>query len=235
MKLSIIIPVYNEAKTIKEIIDRVENADVLNFEKEIIAVDDGSTDGTEDILKNIEYKMRNTGNISRFIFSITNDGKGATLKKGLEVATGDFILIQDADLEYTPANYPKLLKPILNQETEIVFGSRFLQKNKRNYFYAAGNILTTKLFNLIFKTELTDVATCYKIFPRKIIPELLKISDNDFVFDVIKLTAVLVKNGYSIKEAPIDYFPRWHNEGKKLKLKHGLRILWALFKENSKR
>ena len=223
-KLSIIVPVYNEIATIEKVLVEIKNADTLNFEKEIIVVDDNSTDGTKQALKETEDGQK------KIIFSDKNEGKGAVIKRGLVIATGDYILIQDADLEYTPKNYPKLLKPILEKETEVIFGSRFLQKNKRNYFYAFGNIIATRIFNLIFKTNLTDLATCYKIFPKKLIPRLLEIKENDFVFDVIQLTATIIKNGYTIKEIPIDYFPRWHREGKKLKLKHGFKIFFSLFK-----
>lgn len=222
MRLSIVIPVYNEAPTIGEVLAAIQNANTLDFDKEIIVVDDYSTDGTREILKEIRDE-----NI-KIIFGDKNGGKGAALKKGFAATTGDYILIQDADLEYTPANYPQLLAPILKGETEVVFGSRFLQKNKRNYFYAFGNIIATRLFNSIFKTNLTDLATCYKIFPKKLIPDLLKIEANDFVFDVVKLTATITRNGYTIKEIPIDHFPRWHKEGKKLKLKHGLKIIGNL-------
>ncbi len=230
-KLSIIVPVYNEIKTIGKILEEIKNADTLNFEKEIIVVNDKSTDGTTELLQQFGNKQQETNDKIRIIFSQTNSGKGAALKKGFAIATGDYILIQDADLEYTPKNYPKLLLPIINQESEIVFGSRFLQKNKRNYFYAFGNIIATKIFNLIFKTHLTDLATCYKIFPKNLIPKFLEIKENDFVFDVVKLTTIIIKNGYTIKEIPIDYFPRWRKEGKKLKLKHGIKIFYNLFKE----
>lgn len=231
MKLSIIIPVYNEVQTIAEILAEVERADILGCEKEIIVVDDGSTDGTREVLQkkngSIEQRMC-------VIFRTLNGGKGAALKDGLHIATGDYILIQDADMEYPPAeNYPVLLKPIIEKQTDVVFGSRYLKKNKRNHFYSLGNKILTAFFNFIFKTHLTDFATCYKIFPRKLIPQLLEIKDDDFVFDVVQLTAVIAKNRYRIKEVPIDYIPRWYSSGKKLKLKHGLRILSALLMSGS--
>ena len=221
MKLSIIIPVHNESFTLSNLIKKVMEVKIP-FKKEIIVVDDGSTDGG---IKKLNQKM-----INRLITFKKRKGKGAALKAGLKVVTGDYILLQDADLEYNPQNYPQLLAPILAKKTEVVFGSRYLKRNKRNHIYSIGNIVITHLFNWFFDTLLTDISTCYKIFPRILIKELLLVPDEDFVFDVLRLTQVIVKNEYTIVEVPIDYNPRTYREGKKLKLTNGFKILFTLTK-----
>ncbi|MEN9880968.1 MAG: hypothetical protein RLZZ308_151 [Candidatus Parcubacteria bacterium] len=213
MKLSIIIPVFNEKNNIKTILEAVKKADTNQFEKEIIVVDDYSTDGSREILaQDTDITL---------ILAEKNKGKGAAIKLGLPCVTGDFILFQDADMEYSPDNYKDLLHKVSNET--VVFGSRYLQKNKRNHL-SSGAQMVNYLFNILFATKITDVATCYKIFPASLQKDLLKIKDNDFVFDVIQASIVPIKKGLMIEEVPIVYNPRTYKEGKKLKIKHGIRI-----------
>ncbi|HEX7724429.1 MAG TPA: glycosyltransferase [Candidatus Paceibacterota bacterium] len=223
--LSIVIPVYNEKSTIRDILRRVDEAALPSgWTKEVIIVDDGSTDGTRAILGNTADLDITTPH--SIILSAVNGGKGAALKAGFAAARGDYIVIQDADSEYDPAEYGRLLAPIISGETRVVFGSRTLGRNKvplsRIYFY--GGLFVTRIFNLFFNTRTTDVATCYKVFPREFVPELLKQRSNDFVFDVVDLSYVLMKHE-RIAEVPISYDSRDNSEGKKINWKHGLRCL----------
>lgn len=222
-KLSIIIPVFNEGKTIEEIIKRVTKAPTPQYEKEIIVVDDGSNDGTEKILKNLAEKFH-------FIFlqHSKNFGKGSAIKTALKKATGDFILIQDADLEYDPSDYQNLLSA-LNQNFPIVYGSRNLGKAKRGYFlYFLGGRLLTALLNTMFGSNLTDVTTCYKLFRSDILKKI-DLRANGFEF-CEEVTIKILKSGYSIKEIPIHYYPRKFSEGKKIRFFHGLIGIWTIIK-----
>ncbi len=219
MILSIIIPVYNEFGTIQEVIQKVQRAQLpTGWKKEIIVVDDSSTDGTHTILRNVDSGIR-------VIFQKENGGKGSALKVGFAIATGDYILIQDADSEYDPQDYVALLQPIIEGKTNVVFGSRVLNTNSvpfsRIYFY--GGLLITKIFNILFGTKITDVATCYKVFPREYVKEAISLSANDFVFDVIELTDLLLRKNRNIIEIPIRYVSRKKTEGKKLNWRHGWR------------
>lgn len=224
-KLSIVIPAYNEVKTVGEVIQRVVTVVLpAGIEKEIIVVDDGSTDGTGGILKNYQDGFR-------IIFRAKNGGKGAALKEGFRAATGDYILIQDADLEYDPNDYLALIKPVLEGRADVVFGSRVLQKNNvpfsRFYFY--GGLTITKVFNLLFSSSLTDVATCYKLFPTHLVPLTLRLPSDDFVFDVVELTHFLASRS-KIVEVPILYRSRPRGEGKKLNWRHGVRCFFAMLR-----
>ena len=222
-KLSIIIPCYNEEKTIEELLNKVIDVELPeNWKKEIIVVDDGSTDNTKNILKKYKDKVK-------IIFKNKNEGKGAALKEGLKHVTGDYILIQDADLEYDPNDYIKLLEPINKNEAQIVIGVR--KFNKFNLFYFGGKILT-KIFNLFLGSNFSDNATCYKLFPRKLIPQILKYKENDFSFDNVCLSYELFKSGLKIKEIEINYNPR--KEGKKIKIKDGFIVLFKIFDIYSK-
>ncbi len=226
-KLSILIPVYNEEKTILETIKKVSGVVLPHWETEIIVIDDGSTDNTPKILNEIEK----TSDVT-VIYGKENLGKGGALKHGLSFANGDWILIQDADLEYNPNDYQALLSPIEKGEADVVFGSRFLKKNKRNsILYTIEDIVATFMFNRIYHTHLTDITTCYKIFPQKIIPNLLPIEDNDFVFDVIRLSEEIAREKLSIKEVPISYNPRWYKEGKKMTFSHNIAIVKILIRK----
>jgi len=223
-KLSIIIPCFNEKQTIAKVLLNVKKVKLpRGWNKEVIVVDDFSTDGTRD-------DLRGYSNI-KLILREKNGGKGAALKDGFKTANGDYILIQDADLEYDPKDYIRLLKPILKGESEIVFGSRILKKNNvpfsKSYFY--GGLLISKIFNLLFGTKLSDVATCYKLFPRYLVPRLIYLPSNDFVFDVIELTHQLIVSDKVI-EVPINYKPRSKKEGKKINWRHGIRCLFAILR-----
>lgn len=228
MKLSIIIPVFNEEKTIEALIKKVE-AISLPIEKEIIVVDDGSSDNTKEIL----LKLRNQFN---FIFKEhkENRGKGAAIKTGLQETSGDIILIQDADLEYDPNDYQKLIEPFLNQKAEVVYGSRQLGKNKRGSwsFYWGGRVLTL-VANLLYGLKITDESTGYKVFKREII-ENLDLESEGFEF-CPEVTAKIGKRGIKIYEVPISYQPRSKKEGKKIRWKDGLKALWVLIKYKFKK
>lgn len=217
-KLSIVIPVFNEIATIEEVVKRVMAAALpVGWSNEIIIVDDCSTDGTHLILKKIDRSCE-------IITCTENAGKGAALRKGFKVATGDYILIQDADLEYDPADYSSLLKPIDEGASDVVFGSRTLGRNKvplnRIFFY--GGLLITKFFNFMFRSRFTDVATCYKVFPRTYVDGLLKLPSDDFVYDVVELSHYLHRRT-RIQEVPIRYESRGSEEGKKISWRHGFR------------
>lgn len=221
-KVSIVIPIYNEKKTLEEIVARVEGAPVLGLDKEIVLIDDSSTDGTRDILKIMEARHR-------VIYHQNNQGKGAALRTGFKEATGDIILIQDADFEYDPQEFPKLLRPILDGRADIVYGSRNLQHNPRfrkSYYW--GSIIISKFTNLFYGCRLTDVYTCYKAFKAPILKQM-KLESNGFDIEE-ELTAKALKNGHKIIEVPINYHPRNIQDGKKIRPKDGLIALWKIIK-----
>lgn len=222
LKLSVIIPCFNEEKTIEEILARVEKAFLPDgWQREIIIVDDFSTDGTRGKLEKYSHKHN-------IILREKNGGKGAALKSGLEKASGDFVLIQDADLEYDPNDYQRLIEA-LDEKHQVVFGSRLRQEN--DYFsliYLYGSEMLTKVFNLFFGSQFTDITTCYKLFPREVIPSLLSWPENDFVFDAVYLTYELNKWNGEVVEVPINYSPRSREEGKKVNWRHGVKALLAM-------
>jgi len=223
MKLSILIPVYNEKTTILKVLDIIKKVKLGNIGKEIIIVDDGSTDGTREILKNLNKK-----NIKIF-FHKKNQGKGAAIKTGLKYITGDIILIQDADLEYDPNDYPKLLEPILKGKANIVYGSRFLKKHRpKYYFYYLGNLALNLFISLLYQKRITDMETCYKVFKRDIIKNIrLKAKGFDFEPEI---TTKIIKKGHKIIEVPIEYRCRSFKEGKKINWKDGIKALWYIIK-----
>jgi glycosyltransferase involved in cell wall biosynthesis len=220
MLLSVIMPVYNERDTLTEILSRVEAVPV---DKEIIIVDDGSTDGTRQILKDIKAE-----NI-KVIFHERNQGKGAAIKTGLREATGDVVIMQDADLEYDPMDYLKLIPLIQSGEAQVVFGSRTLGSKERSYHrYYWGGQFVTFVANLLYGLKITDEPTCYKMF-RKEVMEQIKLDCIGFEF-CPEVTAKVARLGYTIHEVPVSYHPRSFKEGKKIKWKDGLIAIWTLLK-----
>lgn len=220
MILSVIIPAYNEAETIREIVERVKQVDV---EKEIIVVDDGSTDGTTKILESLQSPGVTTA------FHERNQGKGAAIRTGVERATGDYVIIQDADLEYDPHEYSILLAPLLGGKADVVYGSRFKGKLERmSPVQWLGNRFLTLTTNLLYGTALSDMETCYKVIPTRILKDI-KLESRGFEFEP-EITAKLLRRGYRILEIPISYVGRSSNEGKKIGWRHGWPALRALVK-----
>ncbi len=226
MKISVVIPVYNEAKTIKEIISRVQ---AVALEKEIIIVDDSSTDGTCEQLREFSQDQENV----KVIYHDRNRGKGAALRTGFDSITGDIVIIQDADLEYDPREYPRLLEPILDNRADVVYGSRFLGGPHRVFFFwhYAGNKFLTLISNLLTNLNLTDMETCYKVFRSNILKDIT-LKSNRFGFEP-EFTAKIAKKGYRIYEVPISYSGRNYSEGKKITWKDGIvaifTIIWFRF------
>lgn len=223
MKLSVVIPVYNERGTIQELLRRVRAAPV-DAEKEIVAVDDCSSDGTRDILS----QETQAGDL-KLVFHTVNMGKGAAVRSGLAQTTGDVILIQDADLEYDPDDYPALLRPILRQRAKVVYGSRFLGEHKAMLFWhSLGNNFLTLAANVLYDSSLTDMETCYKVFTREV-ADRIRLRSPRWGFDP-EITARILKMGYRIYEVPISYTGREFAEGKKISWRDGLVVLWTLLK-----
>lgn len=222
MKLSVIIPVFNEADHIREILKRVQAAKLA---KEIIVVDDGSSDGTREVLKKLDGR-----NKVRVIPHEKNLGKGAAVVTGLKAAKGDVLLIQDADLEYDPRDYPALLQPIREGVADVVYGSRFLGGPHRvtMFWHLVANQLLTLLTNVLYNTILTDMETGYKVFRRKVI-ENMPIRARRFDFEP-EFTAKVLKRHYRIYEVPISFNPRDYSQGKKIKLKDAFEAVWTLLK-----
>jgi len=223
MKLSVIIPVFNEKSTIEEIIRRVKEADV-GLDKEIIIVDDYSQDGTRQILENLK------GSNLKIYFHDRNIGKGAALQTGFSKAEGDIILIQDADLEYNPQDYPKLLEPILDGRADVVYGSRFLGGPHRVLFFwhYVGNKILTTLSNIISNLNLNDMETCYKVFKKEIL-EGIKLKSKRFGFEP-EFTIKVAKLKSRIYEVPVSYSGRDYSEGKKISWKDGIAAIFHIIK-----
>lgn len=219
--LSVIIPVYNEKTTISEVIEKVSNVE-LPIEKEIIVVDDGSTDGT------VESLASSQGKITKTYLTPINIGKGAAVRIGLTLVKGDIILIQDADLELNPNEYNQLIQPILEGKTSVVYGSRFLGENGVAPLRRFANYFLTFITNIFFKTKLTDMETAYKVFTSEV-AKCLNLEAKQFDIEP-EITAQIAKNGYKILEVPISYRPRTKFEGKKIKWKDGVKALWTLLK-----
>ena len=234
MKLSIILPAFNEKNTILEILRQVSNLDIGVIEKEIIIIDDGSTDGTTEILKNLKNSYLKDP--YQVVYHPKNLGKGAALKNGFQRAKGDIILIQDADLECDPRNYLNLIKPITDEGFDVVFGSR-LKKEEFQHFslcYYLGNKITTKFSNLLTGLNITDMWTGYKVFQKRVIEEILpNITAQRFDIEP-ELTALIAKNKYRILEVPLYFIgePRTKEEGKKINWKDGLLSFWHIIKFN---
>lgn len=226
MRLSIIIPAYNESGTIKQVLDRVADADVLDWEKEIIIVDDGSTDNSKVKMQNAksQFKIQNL-NIIRHE---KNLGKGAAIRTALNYATGDYAIIQDADLEYDPAEY-KILLEALEPKAGAIFGSRELSPQRRGYkHYVLGVKILTGFANLLFGSNLTDIYTCYKLISLPLLKSL-NLESNGFEIEA-EITTKLLRRGIKIKEAPINYSPRRFAEGKKIRALDGFEGIWTILK-----
>lgn len=221
MKLSVIVPVYNEHKTIRVILQKVRD---VAIDKEIIVVDGGSIDGTVEALK-AEEQYEDT----RVIYQDRPTGRGHAIKEGLKVATGDIVLFQDADLELDPADYPDLIAPLQAGTCDVVFGSRFLRgRPMMTFLQYWGNKVINWSVNLLYGAHLTDVETCYQVFPRKAL-EGITLESNHFAFTV-ELTVKLLRSGCKIEEIPITYIPRGRMEGKKIYWGDGFASLWTLIK-----
>jgi len=220
MKLSIIIPVFNEEKTIVDVFNRVKKVKI-GMDKEIIIVDDCSKDNTKEELKKIKD--------AKIFFHDVNQGKGAAIRTGLQHVTGDVVMIQDADLEYDINEYPKLLDPIKNNEADVVYGSRFMGKHKPKYWtYYMGNKFLTLLTNLLYGSSITDMETCYKVMKADIIKGI-KLRARRFDFEP-EITAKLMKKRIRILEVPISYECRDFDEGKKISWKDGVKAIYYLMR-----
>lgn len=224
MKLSVVIPTYNEIHSVKTILENVKAVDI---NKEIILVDDFSTDGTREILDGL------TDDITRIFYHDSNLGKGAALRTGFSKATGDIIIIQDADLEYEPQQYQKLIQPILDGKADVVYGSRFVTGDYRRVLYfwhMLGNKFLTLLSNMFTNLNLTDMETCYKVFKKEVL-DCISIEENRFGFEP-EITAKISKLDLRIYEVGISYSGRTYKEGKKINWKDGISALYCIIKYN---
>ena len=223
-KVSIIIPVFNEKDTLEQLVEKVEQANFSGLEKEIILVDDKSTDGTFEILQKMQEKYK-------VLFHEKNQGKGAAIRTAVKEATGDFVVIQDADLEYLPDDYDKLLPLLINNEADVVYGSRFKnEENSKNFILKnkLANMFLTMLTNVLYGAKITDMETCYKAFKREFI-QSITIKSNRFDFEP-EITAKIMKKKAKLIEVPISYIGRGHEEGKKINWKDGVHAILTLIK-----
>ncbi len=228
MKLSVVIPVYNEAATIAELISRVHAVDVP---KQIIVVDDGSTDGTREVLEGLKGRYENM----RVLLQPRNRGKGAALRLGFQHATGDYVLVQDADLEYDPAEYPVLLRPLIEDKADVVYGSRFLTTKQHRvlfFWHSVGNRLLTLISNMFTNLNLSDMETGFKVFRREVI-QSIKLEQHRFGFEP-EVTVKIARMKLRIYEVGISYYGRTYEEGKKIGWKDGVKALWCIVKYSIK-
>jgi glycosyltransferase involved in cell wall biosynthesis len=222
--ISFIIPIYNEEKTIGVVLEKLSNLNI-GLDKEILVVDDGSSDDSVKIVKEIQKDILGL----KLIVHKKNSGKGAALRTGFENASGDIVTIQDADLEYNIEDFVNLIKPIIMGKAKVVYGSRFLKKNKKGYgLFYFGNRFLSLITSILYFTRVTDMETCYKVFDGSV-AKWLKIERNGFDVEP-EITSKILKAGYEIIELPIDYSPRSILEGKKIKVHDGFVALWALIK-----
>jgi glycosyltransferase involved in cell wall biosynthesis len=229
MMLSVVIPVYNEERTINSILERVESIS-LPLVKEIIVIDDCSNDGTREILEKIDGERREN---VRIVYHEKNQGKGAALRTGFALAAGEIIIIQDADLEYDPGEYPRLLAPILDGRADVVYGSRFIGSEPHRvlfFWHCVGNRILTFLSNMFTNLNLTDMESCYKVFRKEVLANL-SLTENRFGFEP-EITAKIAKLRCRIFEVGISYSGRTYREGKKINWKDGIWALWCIIRYN---
>lgn len=227
--LSVVIPVYNEARTIRAVIDAVHKSHAAGLSKEIVIVDDASTDGTRDILRTLEGKGR------VILYHKNNQGKGAAVRTGFAAATGDAIVIQDADLEYDPADFEVLLKPLIEGKADVVYGSRFIGSAPRRvlfFWHSVGNRFLTLLSNIFTNLNLTDMETCYKAFTKEALQRILPHLESKRFGIEPELTAWVAKKKLRICEVGISYSGRTYEEGKKINWKDGVAAIWFILKYN---
>lgn len=228
MKLSIVIPVYNESATILEIVDKIQSVQLDGIDKELIIIDDFSTDGTREIIKNFEL-MKDI----KVLYHNKNSGKGAAVKSGFSKVTGDFVIIQDADLEYDPQDYHRLLQPLLEDKADVVYGSRFVGAEPHRvlfFWHSIGNKFLTLFSNMMTNLNLTDMETCYKAFNAKVL-KLINIEETRFGFEP-EFTAKIAKQKLRVFEVGISYYGRTYAEGKKVNWKDGIAAIWCIVKYN---
>ena len=228
MRLSVVIPVYNEKETVGEVVARVLAVDT-GLEREIILVDDGSTDGTRDIYPRLQQRFPDEN--LRVHLQPANRGKGAAVRAGFALATGDIVLIQDADLEYDPRDYAQLLRPILEGKADVVYGSRFVGSEYHRvhlFWHSVGNRMLTLLSNMLTNLNLTDMETCYKVFRAEVVRSL-KLRSDTFTIEP-EITAKVAKGGWRVYEVGISYAGRDYAEGKKIGMIDGIRALWAILR-----
>jgi glycosyltransferase involved in cell wall biosynthesis len=235
MKLSVIIPVYNEEKTLNEIVEKVQRVKIQGIEKEIIIVNDFSTDRTQEVIDSISKRYKNIYSFSHK----KNGGKGAAIRTALGHISGDIIVIQDGDLEYDPEDFNLLIKPILEGKTKVVYGSRFLNKTYQNLgssgtkrvpmsTHYLGNKFLSFVTRLLYNQNITDMETCYKMFTKEVISHI-KIDSNRFDFEP-EITSKIIRSNHKIVEVPIKYYSRSFEEGKKITWKDGISAIYKLFK-----
>jgi glycosyltransferase involved in cell wall biosynthesis len=228
MKVSIVIPVYNERGTIEQVLEQVRAADVLGMEKEVVIIDDASTDGSQNYVSNY---VVNSGVNYKFISHEQNQGKGASLHDGFAATSGDIIVIQDADLEYDPAEIRAVLKPFVTQSAQVVYGSRYLNPTEKlGFWHSFFNKLFTAIANFLIRQKITDIMTCYKAFSREVMDKVLpQLHSQRFGFEP-EVTAKVTRLGYKIIEVPISYQPRSKSEGKHMNFQGQVESLLALLK-----
>ena len=223
--LSIIIPVLNEDRFISDVVNSVENLEISGVDKEVIIIDDGSTDSTHSVAEKLAKRWSNI----KLLRNKKNRGKGYSVRRGIRESSGDVIIIQDADLEYNPEDIPKVVEPILRGDADVVYGSRFLRRHKPGYtLFYIGNLLLSFMTGLLYGASVSDMETCYKAFSRQV-ADNIKLKANRFDFEP-EITAKILKQGFAIEEVPIKYAGRSFNEGKKITVWDGIIALWSIIR-----